>query len=214
MRYNVRSIRNCLFIGLIGLPLLSVQAKESGWSGLIEVEGGSVVNGGSVSELDVLLAKLELGYAHQLTKNTHIDILLLHEDNDTEAVEVDHAIINVDNLMGLDFSLGRQFLPFGTFNSGLVSDPLTHEIGETREAAIGVSKSISLITAEAYVFQGDAQPVKNAWYPDFMTKVSLADEGDISYSFDAYFISEFANSELLPNSQQTCFMWRLNVLAL
>jgi hypothetical protein len=173
----------------------TVQAQESSWSGLVEVESGSSIQDGTVSESSVTLATVELGYEHFLNQDLSVAILLLHEDGDTEPAEIDHATINVNDVMGFNFSLGRQYLPFGSYNSSLLSDPLTLEIGETREAAIGVNKSIGLVTAEAYMFQGDAQPSSNAKIPDYMARLSIGDEGVISYSFDAYFISELGNSE-------------------
>lgn len=193
-------LRKITLVGLAGLLSTNAFAEESGWSGVVEVEAGSVIADSSVSESDIALATVELGYQHFLTKNTSISVLFLHEDDDTEPAEIDQATINLNDVMGMDMSMGRQYLPFGSYNSGLVSDPLTLEIGETREASFGFSKSISIVTAEAHLFQGDAQVADNAWIPDFMAKISLADEGNINYSLDAYFISELANSESMTGA--------------
>ncbi|MDH5217555.1 MAG: LbtU family siderophore porin, partial [Gammaproteobacteria bacterium] len=175
-------------------------ANTSNWSGLIEVESAALIDNSDTLSSDILLATAELGYEHYLDKNTSANLIFLHEADSTESVEIDHATINVYDLSGFNLSMGRQYLPFGSFNSTLTSDPLTLELGETREAAIGLSKSFNLATAEAYFFQGDMQPAKNAWLPDFMARVSIADEGNISYSIDAYFISELANSESMSNA--------------
>jgi len=166
----------------------------------MEMEGGALIENNNDISSDIVLATAELGYEHYLGKNTSTNLIFLHEDDSSEYVELDQATINIYDLSGFNLSMGRQYLPFGSFNSALTSDPLTLELGETREAAIGFSRSFNLATVEAYFFQGDAQPSDNAWLPDFMARVSIADEGDVSYSIDAYFISEMANSESLTDA--------------
>ena len=152
----------------------AAHANESSWGGTVEIEGGAQITKDETKSSDITLATAELAYEQFFNKNTSMYLRFLHED---------------------DLSIGRQYLPFGSYNSALISDPLTLEIGETREAAIGFSKSFNLVTTGAYIFQGDVQTSENAWLPDLMARISIADEGNISYSVDAYFISELANSE-------------------
>jgi hypothetical protein len=180
---------------LLSVVPLSSMAVESGWSGIVEIETGALVNQSEISESDIVLATVELGYEHYLSKNLSAAFVLLHEDDDTEPAEIDQATLRIRDVAGFDINMGRQYLPFGSYNSAMISDPLTLEIGETREAAIGVSKYIGLVTAEAFLFQGDVQTENNAWIPDYMAKASIANEGDFSYSIEAYYISELANSE-------------------
>lgn len=57
----------------------------------------------------------------------------------------------------LDLMLGKKYLPFGRFESKMVSDPLTLELGETRSnAALQVNHKQGNITTAAYLFKGKA----------------------------------------------------------
>lgn len=53
------------------------------------------------------------------------------------------------------FSVGRQFLPFGVFDTRMISDPLTLEVGETNEISWNLGWESGAFQATVFGFNGD-----------------------------------------------------------
>ena len=53
------------------------------------------------------------------------------------------------------FAVGRQFLPFGVFDTRMISDPLTLEVGETNEIAWNLGWRSGALQATVFGFNGD-----------------------------------------------------------
>ena len=92
---------------------------------------------------------------------------LLWEEGDSDSLDVDAAFIELGGTeaLPLTVSAGRMYLPFGAFNSFVVSDPLTLELGETRETAVALSGEWRGFTAWVGAFAGereDAENIENA----------------------------------------------------
>ena len=92
---------------------------------------------------------------------------LFWEEGDADSLDVDAAYIELGGVEAcpLTVSAGRMYLPFGAFNSLLVSDPLTLELGETRETAVALSGEWNGLTAWVGAFAGerdDAENIENA----------------------------------------------------
>jgi len=67
---------------------------------------------------------------------------------------VDEATI--DLAQGLwSARIGRQYLPFGVYNSHFISDPLTLALGETRETALLAGYRRENLSLPAFLFNGD-----------------------------------------------------------
>jgi hypothetical protein len=159
-------------LGLLSSPLLAAEGGEGEqskrwfdritFSGLVEVEAGFVHGFGGVKESDVVLATVELGFDAEISDWVNAHVLLLHEDDDTEPIEVDEAIITIGNTekKPVYFAGGRMYVPFGTFETNLISDPLTLEIGETREAALQVGFELKGFYGSLYAFNGDTKEAK------------------------------------------------------
>lgn len=130
-------------------------------SGLIEVEAAAektdFADGGSNSASDLVLATVQLGLATELTEQIHANIVLLHEEDGAD-LEVDEAAIDLD-FAPLFGRIGRIYVPFGVYNSHFVSDPLTLELGETRETAALIGYGHKLFSASLFVFNGDSEKI-------------------------------------------------------
>lgn len=128
------------------------------WSGLIEVEGFSAedYNGDSTSNFE--LATVELGLEAQVNDYVSSNVLLLYEENASDDIGVDEATLTIAP-PGAAWSstFGRQYVPFGSFETGLVSDPLPLEIGETRETSALVEFGTSNLNGSVYAFNGDTE---------------------------------------------------------
>ncbi|MBN2332152.1 MAG: LbtU family siderophore porin [Deltaproteobacteria bacterium] len=126
-------------------------------SGFVEVEAGFSEDYDDNDESDITLATVELGIDVDLHQYVSGHLLLLWEEDDTEPVDLDEAFITLGNTeyYPLYLSAGKFYVPFGNFSSCMISDPLTLELGETRETAVLVGLDYQGFYAGAYTFNGD-----------------------------------------------------------
>jgi hypothetical protein len=173
-------------------------------SGLVEVEAG-YVDGPDGSESDLAVATVELGLDAQVTPWVNAHDLFLHEEDADDPIEIDEAIVTIANPEVSPFSLaaGRMYVPFGNFDSALVSDPLTLEIGETRETAVQLGWLANGFHALAYGFNGDTNDGGSDQIDGYGLSLgySREAEGD-SPGFDAglSWISNLADSDSLQET--------------
>lgn len=110
--------------------------------GLLDVEASYTKPDRGEEQSDLTLATAELSI--EVTPNDyaggHLILLYAEEKGEDNSVDIDEAVISLnspDKLLGQSLSLhvGRMYVPFGTFNSYMISDPLTLELGETQNTA-------------------------------------------------------------------------------
>ncbi|WP_145926351.1 LbtU family siderophore porin [Syntrophotalea acetylenica] len=130
--------------------------------GLIEVEA-AYVNVDSDdpdadgNESDLTLATVELGIDVDFVKHVSGHVLLLWEEDETEPLDVDEAFIRLDgeDVVPMYLQAGKMYVPFGNFETHFISDPLTLELGETRESAVVIGYASDLLELSFGVFNGD-----------------------------------------------------------
>jgi len=137
-----------------GIKLLNDKVKLSG---LVEAEVNFSKDYDDNDSSDITLATVELDIDVDLHKYVKSHILFLWEEDDTEPVDIDEAYIYLGNTeeFPLFAQVGKLYIPFGNFESHMISDPLTLELGETRETAIVVGAEYNGLHASTYVFNGD-----------------------------------------------------------
>lgn len=125
-------------------------------SGVIELEAGYVDPYAGEHESDLVVATAEIGIAAQITDWVAGEITLLYEEDDTD-LEVDVASITIANAERTPFSFtaGQTYVPFGAFETGAISDPLTLEIGETRETIARIGFETRGWSGSVFAFNGD-----------------------------------------------------------
>jgi hypothetical protein len=132
-------------------------------SGLLEVEASAAHvdfrDHGSDAASDLVLATAQLGFGIRFIEQVSGDLILLYEEDATD-LEVDEAAINLSQ-GPWSARIGRQYLPFGVFHSHFISDPLTLELGETRETALLVGYTRGSATLSTFVFNGDTEKSNN-----------------------------------------------------
>jgi hypothetical protein len=123
---------------------------------LLEIEA-SVGEADAASFSDAALATFELGIEAELTPWLTAEAVLLWEEDDTEPVELDVGAITVGGTEAKPFRVtaGKVYVPFGQFASHFVSDPLTLELGETRESAVLAGYKNERVAMWAGLFNGD-----------------------------------------------------------
>lgn len=161
---------NILFLGFIcfGLTALPVWAEEeeaASWldmitlSGAVEFEAGYESTDPAEDEgedtSDFSVATVEVGVEAQINDYVSGNVLFLYEDD--ENVAVDEALIAIDGNEKCPFGLtaGKLYVPFGNFESHMISDPLTLDIGETRETALQIDFESHGAYGSAFIFNGD-----------------------------------------------------------
>ncbi len=146
-----KSITLLLPMSLLAFPLMA----ETTLSGLVEVEAGFVSNAEEDSS-DLTVPTIELGIDNKLNDKLEGHLLLLYEQGEnSDNIAVDEATLTFKPREGLEVSAGRMYVPFGKFDSHMVSDPLTLELAETQEEAVQIGLSSGNVSGSAYVFKDD-----------------------------------------------------------
>lgn len=124
--------------------------------GLIEAEAvaGDDFDGESFSELNV--ATVELGFDAQMSEWAVGHILAKYEGPDEDTVFIDEANIWLGNYehFPLLMTAGKFYMPFGNFETNMVQDPLTLEIGEINDFGAAVGIESSGFYGAVYVYDG------------------------------------------------------------
>lgn len=179
-------------------------------SGLIEVEaaGESVefADGSSSAASDMTLATAQFGLGVKLTEALSGDIIFLFEEDATD-LEVDEAAINFAHAPW-SARIGRQYLPFGVFHSHFISDPLTLQLGETRETALLAGYSRDSFSLSAFLFNGDAEKLgEEDHLRDWGASLVLTPSEGVELG--GSYLSDLAdsNAELLTEYRQRVGAW-------
>jgi len=121
-------------------------------SGVLETEYGSSESFTGTKSSNIGLATVELAFDAKVNKNVNAHLSFLYEEGDT-AYDVDEGYIDI-GLGNFYVQAGRMYVPFGSFETNVVSDPLTLEIGETQQTVLRVGGGFGDLTASVYMFNG------------------------------------------------------------
>ncbi len=138
------------------------QAAGGPWNvsltGLVEIEASYTEGGDGNDASDVTAATAELGVDAVAAEWANAHIVLLHEEDETD-FEVDEAVLTIANpgVSPLFAAAGRMYVPFGNFETHLVSDPLTLELGETRESVLQLGFETGGAYGSVYTFNGEVE---------------------------------------------------------
>ena len=165
--------------------------------GAVEVEINSGKDHTASKGSDIALATVELGFDAQINENVSAHILILHEGDADGAPVIDEGVISITN-GSMFFNAGRMYVPFGDFESNMISDPLTLEIAETQEVAIQLGFATGGLHASIYAFNGgaDKNEVDSDVIDDFGISLSYSMESDstnLDVGFD--FINNMAETD-------------------
>jgi len=138
---------------------IEVVGKKITFSGLVELEAGFESTGDEDAS-DLALATAQFGAEVTFNDSASARIVLLHEEGETEPVEVDEAGIELvcPRKFGTivpSVEVGKLYVPFGNYNSSFISDPLTLELGETNNTVLLADMNGDLISLSFVVFSGE-----------------------------------------------------------
>lgn len=176
-------------------------------SGSIEIEAG-YTDTDTDDTSDIRLATVELGVEAKPIQHLSGHLVLLFEEDDTE-LEIDQGYIRLDGEDRCPFyaEAGRLYLPFGNNDSHFISDPLTQEIGETRESALVLGYGNDTFDITVGVFNGDVNETNQSddtidgWSVGavFSRPVSTG----ISFTAGAAYLSNIGDSDGLTDQLAT-----------
>lgn len=156
-------------------------------SGALEIEINSGDDHTAASNSGIALATAELGFDAQINESVSGHVLVLHEGEVDGVPLIDEANITIssevaspdDDGLYTYLSTGRMYIPFGNFESNMISDPLTLELGETQEVALQAGFAAGGLQASLYTFNGEAD--KNAADNDVVDDFGIS----IAYNLNA-----------------------------
>ncbi|HHB75333.1 MAG TPA: LbtU family siderophore porin [Desulfobulbus sp.] len=127
------------------------------FSGLIEVEASAADDFEGADSSGFELATVELGFDAQVTDWAKGHVLVLYEEGGDDDVVIDEGYITLGNTekFPLYLNAGRLYVPFGNFETNMISDPLTLEIAETQETALQVGFEAAGAYGSVFAFNGD-----------------------------------------------------------
>jgi len=126
-------------------------------SGLVEVEfaAGDDYAGENFNAFD--LATVELGLDVKATDWAAGHILVKYEeDGDDDEFTIDEATITLGDTekFPLYLTAGKFYMPFGNFETNMIQDPLTLEIGEINDSGAAIGVEANGFTAAVYGYKG------------------------------------------------------------
>ena len=189
---------------------LSAQSEEkASWpdsveiSGLVEVEASHAEPYEGDSESDAVLATVELGVAAQITDWVSGEVLFLFEEDENDNnIDVDIGTLTIAPPDGPWFITGgRMYLPFGVYETTMISDPLTLELGEIRETALMFGVEGENLYGAAFLYNGDNSKDDDNRVDNFGAVVGYAMEGDgMEFGLDLAYINDIGDTDTLQDA--------------
>lgn len=182
-----------------------MKLPEVSYSGYIRVDGTykneESANGTSTSTSDIKSSKVQLTFDAEMSEQVLGSVTFEWAGSDEDRVEVDEAIIVIKPKdTGFEFSLGKQVLPFGAYNSSFMTDPQSLELGETKEHSAHVAYTTGIATITGAIYNGDVDETGD----DDDHIDGLAARLDLNFndnlSAGASLISNIAESDTLESS--------------
>lgn len=140
-------------IGLY-IPLYAIAMEAPQFGGTIEIEGSYGLGAQSAQQSgDFSLATVELSVAQQFNQSIEANLLLLYEEEDSP-FGVDQATIGITPFTSLPITVvvGKTVIPFGKFDSQLISDPLTLEMAETNRNSLHIEIGTDQLRTTLFAF--------------------------------------------------------------
>ena len=184
-------------------------ANKVKFSGLVEIEAFAGKDFAGAKTSDVTLATVELGLEAKITDLVSANVVALYEEG---AAEDDHLIIDVGTItLGNEekspfyLTAGKMYVPFGSFASALVSDPLTLELAETRDTALLAGFATAGWYGSLYTFNGEvdktgSNDTMSTFGANFGYKL---EEGDWQMDLGAGWLNHLGNSNTLRDHLAT-----------
>ncbi|WP_455221292.1 LbtU family siderophore porin [Kaarinaea lacus] len=155
-----------------------VWAASTEISGLLEAELEFIDDFNGTSSSNIVLATAEIALDSELSEWFTAHVSLLYEQDVTD-LQIDNGYIEYGNpfLSSIFSRVGQLYVPFGAFETNMVSDPLTLVLAETREVAFTLGYESGLHVT-LFMFNGELQ---EAGSDDSIDNIGV----DLGYIYDS-----------------------------
>jgi len=193
-------------IGLVSTDVLV--AEENEWlrgvtiSGGVQVEAQHKQDYDETKTSDFVVDEFSLGLDAQVHKLAKAHVVFLYEEGSTP-LEIDEAILTLGNeeASPIYLNVGQMYVPFGNFESQMVSDPLTLGLAETREKAAQLGFKAGVFYSSVYAFNGDTQDDGENKIDHYGGNLGFAQETEsISYDLGVGYINDIGDTDGLSET--------------
>jgi hypothetical protein len=131
--------------------------------GTLEMDATRSSSYADVDASDVVVSTAELTFDAVLNDWVTANVTLLHEEDAASSIVLDSASITIANAdrTPLYMTIGNITVPFGSYATNLLSDPMTQVLGETAETAVLVGVAGKNLSASVYAFNGSSDSGEN-----------------------------------------------------
>ncbi|MCU7798448.1 MAG: LbtU family siderophore porin [Candidatus Thiodiazotropha sp. (ex Myrtea spinifera)] len=177
-------------------PPISNEVERIEISGLVEIEAEFVDPRSGNSYSNLTLTTAELGIKAQVSSAVSGEIVLLYEEDSEASLDVDVATLTLSPEASLFFNAGQFYLPFGVFETQMISDPLTLELAETRETALEIGFTTGMLFGSVYIFDGDTSNEDTSKIDNIGMHLDLIlDRGNRHFDISLGYINDIRNSD-------------------
>lgn len=127
-------------------------------SGLVEVEALAAEDFAGARTNDVTLATVGVAMNAIVDERLSARLAFLYEE-DTTDFGLEEGTVTFGLSESMVFTAGMMYVPFGRFDSFMVSDPQTLVMSETVETVLMLSGKIRGLYGAAYLFNGDSEEI-------------------------------------------------------
>jgi len=204
-------------LGVAGLAALSMsfdaiaQMPDMEFGGLIEVEASRSEDFAGNNTSDIVLATVELGVDATLSERITSHLTFLYEEDATD-FGIDEGTLTYGINDTFAMTAGRMYVPFGRYDSFMVSDPQTLVMGETVETVLMVSMENRGFYGSVYTFNGDSDKIStnNSGDDDDMSGgFNLGYAEDERFDIGISYISNIGDSDTLQELGSNSNQWGL-----
>ncbi len=165
----------CGMLFTLTLSALQVAATDGEQTPSLAISGGiemearlestDPAEGGGEHSSELVLASLEVGV--EVVFNEQVSGSMLFEYEGGGEVTLDEAVIMIDggDTVPIQVTAGEMNLPFGDFETHMLSGTLASDIGEVREAAVQVGGEYGGFSGVAFIFNGGVDRVNQRGNP-------------------------------------------------
>jgi hypothetical protein len=176
------------------------------FSGLVEVEAANEkidYNDPATPDekgSDIDLATVELDFDARIVDHVDAHVMIKYEEDELFIDEGFITLIGTETFPAYLIA-GRQYIPFGYFDSFFVTDPTTLELGETNEGAVvaGYRFGDNMVDVSLGAFNGRAQEAgEDDTINSFVANIAVTPFEELM--FGASYTSNLANSDSFNDS--------------
>ncbi len=183
---------------------LAVGKKILTISGALEVEANYTDTADRNGDSAVSVATAQVNFDAALSDRVKGRIALLHEDGEEPTIGIDEAYIELSHPESaggtVKLTAGKSYLPFGTFNSVMVSDSLTQDLGESNRNLLLTGWENGIVAVQLGVYNGDHDTTGHDVIDNGVAALTFTPTEKISFGFSYLCDLAESNADLLADA--------------